>query len=102
MKTRHTAAFASPAIGSALLLLSSIATSFGDEVPYLMYSPGTQGKTEPIRILWDELDQSNARITIDVGEQYEPWLKKLGLGRVLKHDAKLNNRHFVVRDPAFT
>jgi hypothetical protein len=72
------------------------------EVAYLMYAPGTEGKTVPMRVLWDEVDAGNARITIDLGAQYEPYLAKLGLGRVIKHDAKLNKRQFIVRDLEFT
>ena len=87
---------------AAILSLSLIGPAAADEVAYLMYAPGNKGKTEPIRILWDELDQANARITIDVGEQFEPWLKRIGLGRVLKYDAKANKQQFVVRDPQLT
>ena len=43
-----------------------------------------------------------ARITIDLGEKYEPALSKLGLGRVQEYDAKPDKTLFVVRDPAFT
>ncbi len=89
------------AIVSAVLM-SVAGPAAADEVPYLMYSPGNEGKTVPMRVLWDELDDANARITIDVGEQFEPWLKKLGLGRVLKYDAKLNKKQFVVREPELT
>jgi hypothetical protein len=71
----------------------------GAEVAYLMYSKGTEGKTVPTRVLWDDHADGNARITIDVGAQYEAWFKKLGLERVLKYDAKLSKSTFVVRDP---
>ena len=87
---------------AAMLSLSLIGPAAADEVAYLMYAPGNKGKTEPNRVLWDELDEANARITIDVGEQFEPWLKRLGLDRVLKYDAKANKRQFVVRDAQFT
>lgn len=87
---------------AAMLSLSLIGPAAADEVAYLMYAPGNKGKTEPIRILWDERDDANARITIDVGEQFEPWLKRIGLGRVLKYDAKANRRQFFVRDPELT
>jgi hypothetical protein len=87
---------------AALSMCSGTAPAAADEVAYLMYAPGNKGKTEPNRVLWDELDEANARITIDVGEQFEPWLKRLGLSRVLKYDAKANKRQFVVRDAQLT
>ena len=43
---------------AAILSLSLIGPAAADEVAYLMYAPGNKGKTEPIRILWDELDQA--------------------------------------------
>jgi hypothetical protein len=70
-----------------------------DEVAYLLYIKGTEGKTVPFRVLWDERDDANGRITIDLGVGYEAFLKKLGLPRVLAFDAKLNRADFVVRDP---
>ena len=84
----------------ALWLAAAPATA--DEVPYLMYLKGTEGKAAPFRVLWGELDDSTGRITIDLGFPYEAWLKKLGLGRMLTYDAKLNRRDYVVRDPALT
>jgi hypothetical protein len=88
---------------SAVVVLSLAATpAVADEVPYLMYLKGTEGKAAPFRVLWGELDGSTGRITIDLGFPYEAWLKKLGLGRVLTYDAKLNRRDYVVRDPQLT
>lgn len=74
-----------------------------EEVPYLMYIRGSEGPpATPLRVLWDRHDDANARITIDLGPQYEPALTRLGLGRVLKYDAKLDKAQFVVRDPELT
>ena len=74
-----------------------------EEVPYLMYVRGSEGPpATPLRVLWDRRDDANARITIDLGPQYEPALTRLGLGRVLKYDAKLDKAQFVVRDPELT
>ena len=86
----------------ALLVLSGAAPTAADEVAYLTYLKGTEGKTAPFRVLWDEIGDANARITIDLGTPYEAWLKKLGLGRLLTYDAKLQRREFVVRDPQLT
>jgi hypothetical protein len=83
-------------------ILLAAGPAFADETAYLLYLKGTEGKTTPFRVLWNEIDDANARITIDVGTGYEPWLKKLGLTRVLAYDAKLQRREFVVRDPALT
>jgi hypothetical protein len=86
---------------SAALLLGA-GPAAAAEVSYLMYSKGTEGKTVPIRVLWDDRADGNARITIDLSTQYEAWLKKLGLDPVLKYDAKLNKSTFMVRDPELT
>jgi hypothetical protein len=77
-------------------------TCFADEVAYLTYLKGTEGKVAPFRVLWKELDEANARLIVDLGTPYEAWLKKLGLGRVLTYDAKLHRREYVVRDPQLT
>src|SRR5712692_10445752 len=85
--------------GNLAVLVTSLfiaAPAGADE--YLTYLKGTEGKTAPFRVVWDELDSANARITIDLGTPYEAWLKKLGLGRVLTYDAKLQRKEFVVRD----
>ena len=76
--------------------------SGAEEVVYLMYMKGSEGPpATPIRVLWDVVDASNARITIDL-EKYEPALTNLGLERVLKYDAKLDQARFVVRTPELT
>ena len=85
-------------LSAAIVSLALAGPGAADEVAYLMYAPGNKGMTEPIRILWDELGDGHARITIDVGAQYEAWLKKLGLGRVVKYDAKASKSQYVVRD----
>lgn len=93
--------FPLPAALLTVVLLSA-GPATGAEVPYLMYSKGTEGKTVPIRVLWDDRADGNARITIDLSTQYEAWLKKLGLDPVLKYDAKLSKSTFMVRDPELT
>jgi hypothetical protein len=83
------------------LLLAGPATA--EETIYLMYLRGSEGPPAvPFRVLWSTLDAANARITIDLGEKYEPALTKLALPRVLKYDAKLDKAQFVVRDPELT
>ena len=73
------------------------------EVPYLMYLKGSEGPpATPIRVLWNVLDDANAHITIDLGEKHEPALSKLGMGRVLKYDAKLDKARYIVRTPELT
>jgi hypothetical protein len=84
-------------LSTALLWLAQPAAA--DDVAYLMYIKGTEGKTVPFRVLWDERDDASGRITIDLGVGYEAFLKKLGLGRLQAFDAKLNRGDFVVRDP---
>jgi hypothetical protein len=86
---------------SAALLWSVASPAAADELAFLLYLKGTEGKVAPFRVLWDEADGANARITIDLGTGYEAWLKKIGLARVSTYDAKLQGRDFVVRDPQF-
>ena len=88
----------------AALLWSLVGPAGAEDVPYLMYVRGSEGPpATPMRVLWDVVDGSNARITIDFGEKYEPALAKLGFGRVLKYDAKPDKKApFAVRDPEFT
>ncbi len=88
---------------SAVVAWVAAAPAGAEEVPYLMYVRGSEGPpATPLRVLWDRHDDANARITIDLGPQYEPALTRLGLGRVLKYDAKLDKAQFVVRDPELT
>jgi hypothetical protein len=92
-----------PIVTAALLLVAGAGRASADEVAYLMYVRGSEGPpATPMRVLWDVRDDANARITIDLGEKYEPVLTKLGLTRVLKYDAKREQARFVVRDLAFT
>jgi hypothetical protein len=88
---------------AAALSLSLAAPCAADEIAYLMYIKGSEGPpATPIRVLWHVLDPANARITIDLGEKYEPALTKLGLERVLKYDAQMDQARFVVRAPELT
>jgi hypothetical protein len=106
MKARHHERLATTAILSAILAAmvscSVAAPAAADELAYLMYLKGTEGKVAPFHVLWSEVDDANGRITIDLGKPYETWLKKIGLGRVAAYEAKLHGRDFVVRDPQFT
>ena len=77
----------------AALLWSLVGAAGAEDVPYLMYVRGSEGPpATPMRVLWDVIDGSNARITIDFGEKYEPALAKLGFARVLKYDARPDRR----------
>jgi hypothetical protein len=96
-----------PHVRAAVLMvvaaLSLAGPAAAEETAYLMYLRGSEGPPAvPFRVLWDTLDAANARITIDLGEKYEPALTKLALPRVLKYDAKLDKAQFVVRDPELT
>jgi hypothetical protein len=85
---------------TALLLAGPAAA---EETAYLMYLRGSEGPPAvPFRVLWDALDAANARITIDLGEKYEPALTRLALPRVLKYDARIDKAQFVVRDLELT
>ena len=88
---------------AAVTALSLGGSAAAQEAAYLLYLRGSEGPPAvPFRVLWDALDTANARITIDLGEKYEPALTKLALPRVLKYDAKLDKAQFVVRDPELT
>ena len=84
---------------SAALLCVATLPAAAEDVAYLLYIKGTEGKTIPFRVLWDERDGVTGRITIDAGIGYEGFLKKLGLGRTIAYDAKATRGDFVVRDP---
>jgi hypothetical protein len=99
MQALHRGRRSRAALLSGVSLWLAAAPAGADEVTYLTYLKGTEGKVAPFRVQWNEVDDANGRITIDLGTPYEAWLKKLGLGRVLAYDAKLNRREFVVRDP---
>jgi hypothetical protein len=88
---------------AAVAALSLAGPVAAEETAYLLYLRGSEGPPAvPFRVLWDTLDAANARITIDLGEKYEPALTKLALPRVLKYDAKIDKAQFVVRDPELT
>jgi hypothetical protein len=102
MKALHRGRPAQMVMLSALLSWSAAAPAVADEVTYLTYLKGTEGKVAPFRVQWNEVGDAKGRITIDLGTPYEAWLKKLGLERVQAFDAKLNRQEFVVRDPLLT
>jgi hypothetical protein len=85
-------------LSAALALLVGTPPAAAEEVAYLLYIKGTEGKTVPFRVLWDERDDSNGRLTVDFGLGYEGFLKNIGLPRVAAFDAKLVHGDFVVRD----
>jgi hypothetical protein len=83
---------------SATLLFVGTLPAAAEEVAYLLYIKGTEGKTIPFRVLWDDRDDANGRLTVDFGLGYEGFLKKIGVPRVKAFDAKLVRGDFVVRD----
>src|SRR5262245_8198409 len=91
-------ALSRPILLCALLLLPGLAPAAAEEIAYLMYIRGTEGKTTPFRVLWHERDDANGRITIDFGTGYEAFLKRLGLPRVVAYDAQHRTGDFVVRN----
>jgi hypothetical protein len=84
-------------IALASWLVAGPATA--EETAYLLYLKGTEGKTTPFRVRWDERDDGNGRITIDFGVGYEGFLKNIGLPRLLSLDAQSNRGDYVVRNP---
>jgi hypothetical protein len=90
-------------IFAAAIFLSEAAPAITAETAYLMYLKGSEGPpATPFRVLWDEIDEASGRITIDLGAQYEEFLNRIGLVRVLKYDAKREKAQFIVRNPDLT
>src|SRR5262245_51282198 len=85
-------------LSTALALVAGTRPATAEEVAYLLYIKGTEGKTIPFRVLWDERDDDNGRLTVDFGLGYEGFLKNIGVPRVKSFDAKLVRGDFVVRD----
>jgi hypothetical protein len=85
-------------LSAGLALLDGAPRAAAEEVAYLLYLKGTEGKTVPFRVLWDERQEASGRITIDFGAGYEAFLKQLGLARVAAYEAKLVRGDYVVRD----
>jgi hypothetical protein len=83
----------------AFAVMSGAASASANETAYLMYLKGSEGPPAvPMRVVWDD---TKSRITIDLGEKYEPALTKLKLPRVLEYDASREQSQFVVSDPEF-
>ena len=95
-------------LGARVAVLCAVASlalavpASADETAYLMYLKGSEGPPAvPMRVLWDARDDANGRVTIDLGEKYEPALTKLGLPRVLEYDARRDKSQFAVREGEF-
>jgi hypothetical protein len=87
------------AVFCALAALAAPPPALGSGTAYLMYLKGSEGPPAvPMRVVWDDV---NDRVTIDLGDKYEPALTKLGLPRVLEYDAPREKSRFAVRDPEF-
>ena len=83
----------------ALIALAAPAHALAGETAYLMYLKGSEGPPAvPMRVVWDD---ARDRVSIDLGAKYEPALTKLGLPRVLEHDAPPEKSRFAVRDGEF-
>ena len=87
---------------TAVAALTLAAPAAADATAYLMYLKGSEGPPAvPMRVVWDARDDANGRVTIDLGDKYEPALTKLGLPRVLEYDATRDKSQFSVRDGEF-
>jgi len=102
MKTLNSSLGARTTVLCAIASFAVAASASADETAYLMYLKGSEGPPAvPMRVLWDARDDANGRVTIDLGEKYEPALTKLGLPRVLEYDARRDKSQFAVRDGEF-
>ena len=102
MKTLNSSLGARATVLCAIASFAVAAPASADETAYLMYLKGSEGPPAvPMRVLWDARDDANGRVTIDLGEKYEPALTKLGLPRVLEYDARRDKSQFAVRDGEF-
>ena len=87
---------------TAAAALTLAAPAAADATAYLMYLKGSEGPPAvPMRVVWDARDDANGRVTIDLGDKYEPALTKLGLPRVLEYDATRDKSQFAVREGEF-
>jgi hypothetical protein len=102
MKTLNSSLGARATVLCAIASFAVAAPASADETAYLMYLKGSEGPPAvPMRVLWDARDDANGRVTIDLGEKYEPALTKLGLPRVLEYDARRDKSQFAVREGEF-
>ncbi|MBV8324552.1 MAG: hypothetical protein JO049_28235 [Hyphomicrobiales bacterium] len=102
MKTLNSRLGARPTALCAIASFAVAVPASADETAYLMYLKGSEGPPAvPMRVVWDARDDANGRVTIDLGEKYEPALTKLGLPRVLEYDAKRDKSQFAVREGEF-
>jgi hypothetical protein len=102
MKTLNSSFGARATVLCAIASFAVAAPASADATAYLMYLKGSEGPPAvPMRVVWDARDDANGRVTIDLGEKYEPALTKLGLPRVLEYDARRDKSHFAVRDGEF-
>jgi len=86
MKTLNSSLGARATVLCAIASFAVAAPASADEAAYLMYLKGSEGPPAvPMRVVWDARDDANGRVTIDLGEKYEPALTKLGLPRVLEY-----------------
>src|SRR5262245_33985301 len=85
-------------LSAGLALFGVAPRAAAEEVAYLLYIKGTEGKSVPFRVLWDERPDASGRITIDFGVGYEAFLKQVGLARTASYDAKLVRGDYLVRD----
>jgi hypothetical protein len=102
MKTLNSSIGARATVLCAIASFAVAAPASADETAYLMYLKGSEGPPAvPMRVVWDARDDANGRVTIDLGEKYEPALTKLGLPRVLEYDARRDKSQFAVREGEF-
>ena len=102
MKTLNSSRGAGATVLCTIASFAVAAPASADETAYLMYLKGSEGPPAvPMRVVWDARDDANGRVTIDLGEKYEPALTKLGLPRVLEYDAKRDKSQFAVREGEF-
>ena len=102
MKTLNSSLGARATVLCAIASFAVAAPASADETTYLMYLKGSEGPPAvPMRVVWEARDDTNGRVTIDLGPNYEPALTKLGLPRVLEYDAKRDKSQFAVRDGEF-
>jgi hypothetical protein len=71
------------------------------EVAFLVANKRSPDKSKPLRVIWNQIDASNARLKVPVPAEFQEGLQSVGIPSVVEYAATLQNRQYVIRNPEF-
>jgi hypothetical protein len=93
---------ASLLLAATTFLSCTIVAAASEEVTYLVTNKASKDKSQALRVMWTQIDPTNARLKYQFPPQFQAELTPYGVPLVEEWPTKLDNDKYIIRNPEFT